>query len=369
MHELSTPFGALALDRHPTHAGDDLLPFDGADRHLLEEIAERHAGVRSVLVVGDRHGALSTALAGSAEVTMYSDSVLARTATRLNLDRNGRRAVIAGSLREAGRPELVVVRPGKARALLDEQLHEIAEALEPRTPVLLAEMVKHLGRWMTASLEAHTGPVTASLARFKSRVLRCERSTHSSAAPDWTSYTAPGGITLHNAPGTFASSGLDGGARLLLQHLPSSLGEAEVVDLGCGNGVLGIASAMRNPQARYRLVDESAAAVASAARSWEANLPGREARVVHGDGLAGADAASVDVVLCNPPFHAGSTIDEWAGRRLLEQARRALRPGGELYLVANRHLRHHQHLRDHFADVEVLGADARFSVLRGRRPR
>ena len=55
------------------------------------------------------------------------------------------------------------------------------------------------------------------------------------------------------------------------------------------------------------------------------------------------------------------------GRRLLEQARTALRPGGRLYLVANRHLSHHRYLREAFAEVEVLGADARFSALRAVR--
>ncbi|WP_228389553.1 class I SAM-dependent methyltransferase [Cumulibacter manganitolerans] len=140
-----------------------------------------------------------------------------------------------------------------------------------------------------------------------------------------------------------------------------------MADLGCGNGVLAIASARANPDARYLLVDESAAALASARRSWTENLGQRAAAFTLGDGLADAAAGSLDVVLCNPPFHAGTTVDEWVGVRLLEQARRALRPGGALYVVANRHLRHHRYLREAFDAVEVLGADARFSALRAVR--
>lgn len=366
MDLLHTPFGSVELTRYPTHDTDQMRAYDGADRYLLEEIAQRHADAQSILVVGDRHGALSTALAERYDVTMWSDSALSRIAARANLASAGRTAVLPDRLPEL-RYDLVVVRPGKARSLLEQQLHEVAGRIEPGTPVIVGEMVKHLGRWMTEVLERQVGPTTASLAARKARLLRATRDERRADAPAWTTYEAPGSITLQNAPGTFASSGVDAGTRLLLAHLPESLGASQVVDLGCGNGVLGIASALRNREASYLLVDESAAAIASAQASWQANLPTRPVDLLLGDGLEQAAPESVDVVLCNPPFHAGTTVDDWLGRRLLEQAHRALRVGGRLYTVANRHLPHHRYLRQAYAAVEVLGADARFSVLRAVR--
>lgn len=366
MDHLTTPYGEITLERYPPRQDDPLRAYDAADGYLLDEVAERHPEARSVLVVGDRHGALTTALAGTAEVTMWADSALSRQATAANLATNGVTADIVDSLPSRDF-DLVLVRPGKARALLAEQLHHAGDAVREGTPVVLGEMVKHLGRWMTDVLEDHIGPTSASLAHRKARLLRAERDSKYAEAPAWTSYEGPQGIELHNAPGTFAASGVDAGSQLLLQSLPDDLGSARVADLGCGNGVLAIGSALRNPDASYLLVDESAAAVASAARSWEANLPGRPVDIVHGDGLHDAPEASLDVVLCNPPFHAGTTVDEWIGQRLLEQAHRALRPGGSLYVVANRHLNHHRYLRHAFDTVEVLASNPKFSVLRAVR--
>lgn len=363
----TTPYGDLELTRYPSRERELLLPYDAADGYLLDEVAERHADVRSILVLGDRHGALTVALAGHAQVTMWSDSHLSRVATERNLQANDRTATIATDVPD-GEFDLVLVRPGKARALLETQLHEVARQLPEGTPVVVGEMVKHLGRWVTELLERQIGPTAASLARGKARLLRATRDHLAADPPGWTTYEAPGGIELHNAPGTFAASGLDQGVRLMLPTLPDGLGDAVVADLGCGNGVLAIASALRNPDARFLLIDESDAALQSARRSWEANLgDGRDVQLVLGDGLLDVAPGSLDVVLCNPPFHTGQAVDEWVGQRLLEQAHTALRTGGELYVVANRHLHYHRYLRAAFAAVEVLSSTPKFTVFRAVR--
>ncbi len=45
-----------------------------------------------------------------------------------------------------------------------------------------------------------------------------------------------------------------------MQHLPENL-EGEIVDLGCGNGVIGLTLLDKNPQAKVVFVDESPMAV------------------------------------------------------------------------------------------------------------
>ncbi len=94
-----------------------------------------------VVVVGDRWGALATALAGLAP-TQISDSYLGQQATRANLARNVPAAVAERvrllSTRDdpPARVDVLVVRVPKSLALLEDQLHRLAPAVHPDTVVV-----------------------------------------------------------------------------------------------------------------------------------------------------------------------------------------------------------------------------------------
>ena len=85
------------------------------------------------------------------------------------------------------------------------------------------------------------------------------------------------------------------------------------------------------------------------------------------DGLAGIATESCDLVLCNPPFHQDRTVGDLLARRMLQDAHRVLRPGGELRLVGNRHLGYHARLTDLFGGCALVAEDRRFSVLSAAR--
>lgn len=373
MHPFDSPFGVLHLERYPPDPAGRLRAYDGADRLLLDEFARLRSegsatGGARVLVIGDQHGALTTALAGAAVVTSYGDSELSARAAERNLHAAGRQASVNRGLPTDAAYDAVLMRVPKSLELFAAQLAALSGRLAAGTPVVAGGMTKHLSRGANEVLAKYIGDVTPSLGRFKARLLRASADpTRRAAAPEPTEYTVnEPSVTLTNVPGTFGSGQLDLGARTLLPHLPTGLGDVPVADLGCGNGVLGICSALANPAASYTLIDESAQALKSARRSWDGNLPGREVRIVLGDGLADEPPASYDVVLCNPPFHVGFAIDPGYAHRMLEQARRALRPGGELYAVGNRHLDHGAFLRRRFDRVDELAATPKFTVHRAR---
>jgi 16S rRNA (guanine1207-N2)-methyltransferase len=83
-----------------------------------------------------------------------------------------------------------------------------------------------------------------------------------------------------------------------------------------------------------------------------------------GDGLADVPAGSVDLVLNNPPFHSHQATTDTTAWRMFSEARRALRPGGELWVIGNRHLGYHLKLRRLFGNSELVASDAKFVVLR-----
>jgi len=227
-----------------------------------------------------------------------------------------------------------------------------------------------------ALFERVLGPTRTSLAEQKARLIFCTPDPELVPKPSpWPhSYRLPEGIgaasgrTVVNHAGVFCAERLDVGTRFLLANLPPRTGAEHVVDLGCGNGVVGLAAALANPEARVTFVDESYQAVASAEATYRANLPDTwRAAFVVGDGLAGFARGSVDLVLNNPPFHSHQATTDRAAWRMFTGSRAALRPGGELWVVGNRHLGYHVKLKRIFGNAEVVAANRKFVVLRAVR--
>ncbi|MER6246964.1 methyltransferase [Streptomyces griseorubiginosus] len=373
---MTTPWGELALTRFPEDPRDRLRAWDASDEYLLRHLAtERVALSGTVVVVGDRWGALVTALAAHRPVQI-TDSFLGQEATRANLARAG---VEPGTVRllttqdpPPDRIDVLLVRVPKSLALLEDQLLRLAPALHADTVVVGTGMVKEIHTSTLQLFERILGPTRTSLAEKKARLIFCtpQPSLERPANPWPYGYALPDGVgavsgrAVVNHAGVFCADRLDIGTRFFLQHLPTGRGAQRIVDLGCGNGVVGTAVALGNPEAEVLFVDESFQAVASAEGTYKANgAPGRaEFRV--GDGLTGVPDGSVDVVLNNPPFHSHQATTDATAWRMFAGARRALRPGGELWVVGNRHLGYHVKLRKLFGNSQLVAGDPKFVVLK-----
>ncbi|RWU25656.1 50S rRNA methyltransferase [Pseudomonas alkylphenolica] len=371
---LTSPFAELDLLRQPEQANDPLQAFDAADEYLLEHLAEQAPSAATrVLVLNDSFGALGISLSRHMTVISSGDSHLARLALEKNLVRNGQLfdsvPFIPASAHWQGPFDCVLLRVPKTLALLEEQLIRLQSHLAPGTQVVAGAMIKHLPRAAGDLLEKYIGPVQASLAKKKARLLIATAQDKGPfVSPYPTRYTLDTPrLELLNHANVFCREGLDIGTRAFLPHLPDNLGNARVADLGCGNGVLAIASALNNPQAQYTLVDESYMATQSALENWRAALGDREVSVRADDGLAAQSAQSLDVVLCNPPFHQQQVVGDFLAWRMFQQAREALVVGGALYIVGNRHLGYHSKLARLFRGVEQVAATPKFVVLKARK--
>ncbi len=374
MPVLESPFAQLRLIRQPEQQNEPLQAFDAADEYLLNHVAEQGLPVDSrVLILNDSFGALAISLVATMKVTSSSDSFLAIQALEKNLVINGHAfdavTIIPASEPLTGPFDCVLVRVPKTLALLEEQLIRLQGQLTPNAQVIAGAMVKHLPRAAGDLLERYIGPVQASLAVKKARLLIATpevKERFVSPYPSRYKLDEPP-IELLNHANVFCREGLDIGTRAFLPHLPKNLGAGRVADVGCGNGVLAIASALNNPQAHYTLVDESFMAEQSARENWQAILGDREVIVRAGDGLAGQAPNSLDVVLCNPPFHQQQVVGDFLAWRMFQQAREALVVGGALYIVGNRHLGYHSKLAKLFRGVEQVAATPKFVILKARK--
>ncbi|MFJ7088029.1 methyltransferase [Streptomyces griseus] len=380
MNRLTTSQGAFDLARFPEHPRDPFRAWDAADEYLLRQLTDPETGPvdlsGTVAVVGDRWGALATALAAHQPVQI-SDSYLARRATLANLARNGldTDAVTQLSSRDTppDRIDVLIVRVPKSLAFLEDQLHRLAPAVHPGTVVIGTGMVKEIHTSTLKLFERIIGPTRTSLAVRKARLIFSTPDTGLPRTPSpWPyRYELPAdvgpvaGLTTVNHAGIFCAERLDIGTRFFLKHLPTRGGAVRIVDLGCGNGVLGLSAARANPDAHLTFVDESYGAVASAEETFRAGAPdGAKADFLVGDGLGDLEPGSVDLVLNNPPFHSHLATTDATARTMFAGARTALRQGGELWVVGNRHLSYHTQLRRIFGNCTTVAGDPKFVVLR-----
>ena len=360
------PWGQLTLQRWPQRRNEPLRAWDNADLYLLNTLKERAVGPLT-LVVNDQQGALALAAARHGPGISSGDSFLASRAQARNRDLNG----LPGqgvhlwpfdNLPES--PDQVIMRVPKSLALLEWQLQWLSEQLAYGTPVWLAGMDKHLPRQLVPLMEQYLGNGRAELGWKKARLFSVtapgERLV---VAPYPTEVEGPmGPLTVH--AGVFAQQQLDIGARFFLAHLPDSLpAGARVADLGCGNGVIGLALLQACPDSQLVFCDESWLALQSARDNVARYCPESASEFHLGDGLVGCDER-FDLILLNPPFHDGHVVGDHVARRLFRQSKQALKAGGELRVIGNRHLGYHKLLGKLFGKVEVLGSNQKFVVWR-----
>ncbi len=368
------------LRRFPDLEADNLVAVDATDRLVLAEsgAAVQAAAAGRVVVVGDRYGTMTLgamALHDAQDVRVHQDLItgeqaLAHNAIRVGLSDGFRQLPMA--------PELfagATVVLGQLPKSLDE-LREIAQLLATHADadvlVFLGGRVKHMTRAMNEVLGDSFAEVRASLAQQKSRVL-----VASGARPAAESGATAYPLRQHHPDldlwvcahgGAFAGTKLDLGTRFLLEFLDRVNPAANTaVDLGCGTGVIAAALARARPKLNVLATDQSAAAVSSAVATVAANGLTERIQVLRDDAMSTLPDASVDLIVCNPPFHLSTSVDTGAALKLFEAAGRVLQPGGQMWTVFNSHLDYRSQLSSAVGPTRVVDRNPKFTVAMSTR--
>ncbi|GLS87507.1 MFS transporter [Cypionkella aquatica] len=187
--------------------------------------------------------------------------------------------------------------------------------------------------------------------------------TPAPALAAWTAQPSVVAGDFKTLPAVFSADGPDRGSELLVAALPVKLGN-RVADLGAGWGYLSRAILSRDGVKELDLVEAEADALTCA----QLNIPDPRARFHWADATSFKPARFWDAVVMNPPFHTAREADANLGMGFIKAAQRGLSPSGSLYMVANRHLPYDKLLVTLFKQVEEIGGDKSFRVVRASYP-
>jgi len=365
--------GCFQLRRYPRQANDPLRAWDAADELILAHLAEQEITPPpgQTLLLNDTFGALAVATHAWQPLSQ-GDSFIAQLSTRANLAANGLDPDSVGLQDSLTTPDfspaLLLLKIPKTLALLEHQLLSLRPLLGVHCQIVAGAMVKGIQRATLELFERCIGPTHTSLAKKKARLIFAQLDPNLTPGPS----PYPSRYRLEDSPyellnhaNLFSREKLDIGTRLLLQHLPVGAHYRRILDLGCGNGVVGLLAAARNPQARLLFRDESFMAVASAEANFRAAFGAeRDATFEAGDCASAIEPDSLDLILNNPPFHQQNAVGDHIARRMFRQSKQALRRGGELWVIGNRHLGYHTQLKKLFGNCVLVASNPKFVVLK-----
>ncbi len=165
------------------------------------------------------------------------------------------------------------------------------------------------------------------------------------------------------AAAVFSADGVDPASAMLAEALPKQIG-AEIADLGAGWGYLSGQVLSRGTVTGLHLVEADHTALECAQK----NVTDARATFHWDDATTWSPPKPLDAVVMNPPFHTGRAADVDLGRAFIRNAARILKPSGQLFMVANRHLPYEAELGERFAKVAELVGDNRFKILHAQKP-
>jgi len=365
--------GQFHVQRFPVEKGNKLRAWDAADEYLLNDVAAKLALFEHprVLLINDSFGALAVAL-HAVQPCSVSDSFISQQASVANLALNALpvdAVQLFNSLQlPTGEFDFILIKVPKTLAYLEDILIRLQSVLKPDTQLIVAGMVKNLPASVWQTVARLVGRTVPSKAVKKARLIYAKPDNQRTVP---TANLYPVIYQLENTDyqicnhaNVFSHKNLDIGTRFFLQHLPQDNKYQQVVDLGCGNGIVGLIFAANNPNAQLHFIDESFMAVASAKQNFEHAFKGRKAIFTDADALTDFAPDCIDLVLCNPPFHQQTAIGDHIAMRMFQQAKSVLRTGGELWVIGNRHLGYQASLKKYFASVGLVASNAKFIIVK-----
>jgi 16S rRNA (guanine1207-N2)-methyltransferase len=180
--------------------------------------------------------------------------------------------------------------------------------------------------------------------------------------PQTRTFATPlGTIEVVTMPGIFSWDELDDGTHLLLEHIKLE-GVKSLLDMGCGNGVIGALAAKQVES--VTMVDDNLLAVYCSRYTVEHNkLP--NVQVLASDVYSNLDKQKFDLIVSNPPFHKKFDVNTHSAQSLITEAKAHLNREGRLMIVINAFLKYEEAMSEHFRYARTVVDNGKYKILEG----
>ena len=362
---------SLTLWRFPKQdETSSLQAWDSADHLLANHVSLNLTGAKylnSMLIVNDSFGCLACHL-HQFSPKVYTDSKISEIAAKENLSLNNLNPNIeitsnTDSLKQA---KLVLLKLPKNLDYLQFILQQVHQSQFEEVEIITSAKAAEINKSVMKIFNRYFTQVEVSLATKKSRIIiaKGKQLAPFSSFSAWVNWPF-NELSISNAANVFSRNRVDQGADFLINHLPSCNGKA-VIDLACGNGILGLNLLSKQTPKSILFCDESYMAIESVQLNLEENNLNKDSVDITTkcqDCITEQNTASSDIIICNPPFHQQKAITDHIAVQMFNDSYRVLKSGGELRIVGNKHLGYFQKLQSIFDEVKLVATNQKFVII------
>lgn len=255
--------------------------------------------------------------------------------------------------------DFAVVKIPKSLDLFELFVQQIHQSATKDTIVVCGFMTKYFSPKILAIAQIYFDSVEQSRAWKKSRLLILKQPKKDVLDYDFCNEINWKDSTLKHYKGVFSADKIDIGTRFLLENFQLKPSENKVLDLACGNGIIGFDLLQRQPNLQITFVDDFNLAIASAKQNCNSNSH----TFICDNNLNALPDDTFDLIICNPPFHFEYENNIEVSLGMFEEVAKKLKPSGRFVLVANSHLNYKTHLVKWFNLVEVTHQNQKFQII------